>query len=85
MLTLRLNAELENNISHIAGTMNLSKSEFVRISIDAFIKNLEKHNEWNAWEVGKDIFGKYSSEDVNLAQDRKSLLTKRLLAKNCHK
>lgn len=81
MLTLRLDTELENKINNTANIMNISKSELIRKSVNTFIKNIEQPT---PWELGKNIFGKYSSDKNNNAENRKVLIKEKILAKNDH-
>ncbi len=78
MLTLRLNPELEQTINNTARTLGVTKSELIRQSINDYIAKLEQPN---AWEVGKDLFGKYSSGLGNLSENRKDLIKNKLKAK----
>ena len=78
MITLRLDPKLEKNIQHIAMTMGISKSELIRKGIAEYLEKLEKPN---AWELGSNLFGRYSSGKINLSRDRKSLLKEKIQAK----
>ena len=78
MLTLRLNQELEQIIKNTARTLGVTKSELIRQSINEYISKLEQPN---AWEAGKDLFGKYSSGVGNLSENRKDLIKNKLKAK----
>ena len=78
MITLRLDFELEQNINNIAQKMGLTKSELIRKSIIAFIEKREKSS---PWELGNDLFGKYSSDKSNLSLDRKALAKEKIIAK----
>lgn len=78
MLTLRLNPELEQIIKNTARTLGVTKSELIRQSINEYISKLEQPN---AWEAGKDLFGKYSSGLGNLSESRKDLIKNKLKAK----
>lgn len=78
MITLRLDSKLEKSINDSARLLGLSRSELIRISITEYLKRLRKPN---AWEIGKEVFGKYSSGADNLSKDRKTLLKKKIKAK----
>ena len=78
MLTLRLNPELEQTINDTAKILGLTKSELIRQSINDYLSKLEQPN---AWEVGKDLFGKYSSDLGNLSENRKDFIKNKLKAK----
>lgn len=59
----QLDAETEQLLNETAQQLDWTKSELIRKS--------EKQKGSNAWEAGKDIFGKYSSGHGNLSSDRK--------------
>jgi RHH-type transcriptional regulator, rel operon repressor / antitoxin RelB len=78
MITLRLDPKLEQTVNNIAQQMGVTKSELIRRSIAEYIDKLEKPS---AWELGQDVFGKYASENKNLARDRKELVKEIIKAK----
>jgi hypothetical protein len=75
MLTLRLGSDLEKKLNNIAGMLGIPKSEIVRKSLKAYLKQLEKNN---AWSAGKSLFGKYSSGRTDLSENRKAILMQKL-------
>ena len=78
MVTLRLDAKLEQAINKTAKNLGLSKSELIRKSIYDYLGRLSKQN---AWEVGEALFGKYSSGLSNLSINRKELIKRKIKAK----
>ena len=78
MITLRLDPQLEQTINQVSQQMGVSKSELIRRSIAEYLDKLEKPS---AWELGQDVFGKYASENSNLAKDRKELVKEIIQAK----
>ena len=78
MITVRLDPKLENNIQNTATLMGITKSELIRKSIAQYLNKLEKTN---AWELGCNMFGRYSSGKGNLSKDRKALLKEKIKAK----
>ena len=78
MITLRLDPTLEQAINDTAQNLGLTKSELIRRSILEYLSKLGKAN---AWEVGQDLFGKYSSGLSNLSTERKAIVKKRIRAK----
>ena len=78
MITLRLDPKLEQDLNNTAKNLGLSKSELIRRSIHDYIGRLSKQN---AWEVGEELFGKYSSGLGNLSIDRKELIQNKIKAK----
>jgi RHH-type transcriptional regulator, rel operon repressor / antitoxin RelB len=78
MITLRLDPKLDHIVSITAKNLGLSKSELVRKSLVEYIGKLNKHN---AWEAGKDLFGRHSSGNNDLSSNRKALLKEKIRAK----
>jgi len=78
MISLRLDPELENKIESAAKSLGISKSELLRKSLKAYLKDLPKAS---AWELGQQYFGQYSSGKSNLSKDRKILSKEKLKAK----
>ena len=79
MITIRLDPKLEQAVNNTAKNLGLTKSEFIRKSIHEYLGKLSKPN---AWEIGEDLFGKYSSGFNNLSTDRKELIKNKIKAKN---
>jgi predicted transcriptional regulator len=78
MITLRLDPKLDQLVSNTAKNLGLTKSELVRKSLVEYICKLNKQN---AWEAGKDLFGRYASGKGDLSSNRKALLKDRIKAK----
>ncbi|MCU0615332.1 MAG: ribbon-helix-helix protein, CopG family [Desulfobacterales bacterium] len=78
MITLRLDPNLEKEISTVAKNLGLTKSDLIRRSLIEYLGKLESPN---AWESGKDLFGRYSSGLKNLSVDRKTILKEKIRAK----
>lgn len=78
MITLRLDPALEQAINNTATKLGLTKSELIRRSILEYLSKLSKPN---AWEIGQDLFGKYSSGLGNLSMERKEIVKKKTGAK----
>ena len=75
MLTLRLDSELERKLANLAETLGISKSEIVRKGLQLYLNKIEQNN---AWEAGKELFGKYSSGQTDLSSNRKTILKQKL-------
>lgn len=78
MITLRLDPNLDQLVSNAAKNLGISKSEFVRKSLIEYIGKIDNQN---AWEVGKDLFGRYESGKSNLSSNRKALVKEKIKAK----
>jgi len=78
MITLRLDPKLEQDVNVTAKNLGLTKSEFIRKSIHEYLGKIRKPN---AWEIGEELFGKYSSGFSNLSENRKDLVKNKITAK----
>lgn len=78
MITLRLDPDLEKEVSVTAKNLGLTKSDLIRRSILEYLEKLENPT---AWELGKDYFGKFASGINNLSVDRKTILKEKIRAK----
>lgn len=78
MITLRLDQKLEQQVNSTAKNLGLTKSELIRKSINEYLGKLKQPN---AWEIGENLFGKYSSGLGNLSSDRKELVKSKVRAK----
>ena len=78
MITIRLDKNLEQQVNNTAKHLGLSKSELIRKSIKEYLRKLQQPS---AWEMGKELFGRYSSGQGNLSSDRKELLKSIVKAK----
>ena len=83
MITVRLEPELERLIEITAKQFGITKSEVIRRSLREYLKKIRA--ETTPWELGKDLFGKYSSGKRNLSKDRKKILRQKLLEKHFEK
>jgi len=76
MLTLRLGRKLETALELAADRAGLSKSELVRRCLQRFLDDAEPEN--RAWELGKDLFGRFGSGDSDLSLRRKELIREKV-------
>jgi RHH-type rel operon transcriptional repressor/antitoxin RelB len=78
MITLRLDPKLEQQVSHTAKYLGLTKSELIRKSLVSYIEKFEKQS---AWDTGHDLFGKYASGRDDLSSNRKRILKDKIKVK----
>jgi predicted DNA-binding protein len=78
MITLRLDEKLEQQITTAAENLGVTKSELIRKSINEYLRNFKQPS---AWDLGENVFGKYSSGRGNLSSDRKELMRNKIKAK----
>ena len=69
MTTIRLPNELERNLNNIAINEHTSKSEIIKIALNNFIR--EYFNNLTPYDFGKNLFGKYGSDETNNSQNYK--------------
>ncbi len=78
MITLRLDSKLEQSIDNTAKYLGVTKSELIRRSIQEYLSKIQNQT---PWDLGKDLFGKYSSGSKDLSVKRKQLLKKKIQTK----
>jgi hypothetical protein len=78
MITLRLDPDLEEAVTKTAKNLGLTKSDLIRQSL---VEYLDKIGTPNAWDVGRDLFGKYASGKGNLSVERKKIFKSKIKSK----
>jgi len=73
--TVRLPKDIENKLSEISKLEKLSKSEVIKISLKEYFKKY--YNTKTPFELGKELFGKYSGNS-DLSTNRKEYFKKKL-------
>jgi predicted DNA-binding protein len=79
MLALRLPFELEEKLEEVSNFQNKTKSELLRNALEEYLSKLENKN--NAFELGKEFFGKHGSGVSDNSVNYKKKLKDRLGAK----
>ncbi len=79
MITVRVKPEMERTLEALASQEGISKSALIRECLEEFIGR--KGNEKSPWDLGKEIFGKYSSGLEKLSTDRKNIIKEKIYAK----
>ena len=79
MTTVRLPLEIENKLSTIAQKQHKSKTEVIKEALEYFF--IKSEDEQDSYELGKEYFGKYGSNDGTLSSTYKSKLKEKLHAK----
>ncbi|WCL50724.1 ribbon-helix-helix protein, CopG family [Leptospira sp. GIMC2001] len=80
MISLRLPPELERKLDSFAKSEGKSRTEIVKDSILEYMK--ARGSKKSPFDLGLDLFGKYSSDNDDLAQNRKKYLKKFIGMKN---
>ena len=75
MITLRLDGKLEKTINITAKSIGVSKSELIRKSVLEYINKMRNKN---PWDLGKDLFAKYSSGRNDLSEKASTIFKEKL-------
>jgi RHH-type rel operon transcriptional repressor/antitoxin RelB len=78
-VSLRLDDRLAKQLDAAARKEGVSKSEFVRRCLAARLS--DRQTRPSAWELGKDLFGRYSSGRSDLAQRSEEIVRELVHAK----
>jgi predicted DNA-binding protein len=78
MLSIRLNEFLENKINSYSKEHNKTKSDIVKEALMLYFKIKEQEDKKSAYELGKELFGKYSSNRGDLSTTYKQKLKQKL-------
>ena len=85
MLSVRLDSSLESQLNFLAQEQSVSKSKIIKDSLIYYFDMLKsKNNQKSSYELGKDLFGKYSSGKTDLSTAYKQKLKDKIHAKNSH-
>ena len=80
-ITVRLPEKLEADLRARLDTLDVDLSEFVRQAISEKLER-EPAKSTSAYELGKHLFGKYSSGRSDLSQNHERILREKLRAKH---
>lgn len=64
MLSIRLPKNLEKDLNSLAKAEGATKTEIVKNALLMYIENLNIKKAQTPYDLGKDLFGKYSSDKV---------------------
>ena len=79
MISIELPVEYETELEQRSAREHLTQSEIIRKALRMyFVAAREQAQTASAYELGKDLFGKYSSQQGNLSQQYKTLLKEKL-------
>ncbi|MBL0708729.1 MAG: hypothetical protein JJW00_06755 [Sulfurimonas sp.] len=86
MLSVRLESSLENQLSFFAEQNHTSKTKIIKNALVHYFEMLKKESkDRSSYELGSELFGKYSSGDGSLSTTYKQKLKEKLHAKNSHR
>jgi len=72
-ISIRFDDDTANRLEEAARAQSVSKSEIVRQSVAAFLESDQSRAE-RAWELGKDVFGKYGSGRSDVSENTERYL-----------
>lgn len=78
-ISLRLDEKLAKQLAAAAHQEGVSKSEFVRRCLEASLA--DRQTRPSAWELGKDLFGRYNSGRSDLSVRSEEIVRERIHAK----
>lgn len=85
MVSVRLDEKIENQLDFIAQQKHIPKSKVIKEALVYYFDMLKKEsNEKSAYELGSELFGKYSSGKNDLSATYKQKIKDKINAKNNH-
>ena len=86
MLSVRLDNSLENQLNFLAKEQQISKSQIIKDSLKYYFDMLkQKNKQKSAYELGSELYGRYSSGKNDLSITYKQRLKDKINAKNSHR
>ena len=85
MISVRLDESIENQLNTLAQQKDTSKSKVIKEALVYYFDMLKNENEQkSAYELGSELFGKYSSGRDDLSTTYKQKINDKINAKNNH-
>lgn len=85
MISVRLGSDIENQLSLFAEEKHISKSQIIKESLLFYFDMLKKEQQQKTpYELGNELFGKFSSGDNDRSTTYKQKLKDKINAKNNH-
>ena len=85
MISVRLDENIENQLNTLAQQKDTSKSKVIKEALVYYFDMLKNENEQkSAYELGSELFGKYSSGRDDLSTTYKQKIKDKINAKNNH-
>lgn len=86
MVSVRLDADIENELNRYAELQNVPKSKIIRDSLLYYFDMLKtKQKRKTPYELGNELFGKYGSGKGDLSVTYKQRLKEKLSEKSAHR
>ena len=85
MISVRLDESIENQLNTLAQQKDTSKSKVIKEALVYYFDMLKKESmQKSAYELGSELFGKYSSGRYDLSTTYKQKIKDKINAKNNH-
>lgn len=85
MISVRLDEKIKNQLDFIAQQNHIPKSKVIKDALVYYFDMLKKESEQkSSYELGSELFGKYSSGKDNLSTTFKQKIKDKINAKNNH-
>ncbi|MFA7569645.1 MAG: hypothetical protein WCY75_00175 [Sulfurimonadaceae bacterium] len=85
MVSVRLDEHIENQLTFLAQQKHIPKSKVIKDALVYYFDMLKNdQNQKNAYELGSEFFGKYSSGRDDLSTTYKQKIKDKINAKNHH-
>jgi predicted DNA-binding protein len=85
MISVRLDESIENQLNTLAQQKDTSKSKVIKEALVYYFDMLKKESmQKSAYELGSELFGKYSSGRDDLSTTYKQKIKDKINAKNNH-
>ena len=84
MLSIRLPENLEEKLTQLAKSEHTTKTEIVKNALSFYIENFKAKKAQTPYDLGKEFFGKYGSDEGNLSTTYKTKLKEKLCEKYNH-
>ncbi len=82
MTTVRLNDEMEKKLSILTELEKKTKSELIKKALLVYYENHTRKK--SPYDLGKDLFGKYGSNEEDLSEKYKTIVMEKLNEKYSH-
>lgn len=77
MLSVRIETYITKKLNHLSRKFKISKSQIVKEALQVYLKQMEKDE--TPFELGKDLFGQYSSNSGTKSTDFKNKVKDKLI------